>query len=356
MKILFITRKYPPQIGGMENYSYDLIHFVQAEKKVIALTKSQINLIWFLPWALIKAFFLISKVDLIYLTDSLLAPLGFILKKLSGKPVMATAHGLDITYPNPFYQKINVGSLKKLDKVIAISPETVRRCLQKNIPQSKIIQIPDGINCAKFYDPGLNREDLQKIIPIDISHRKILLSVGRLVKRKGTAWFISQIMPKLSSDTLYLVVGGGPEEPKIKKAISQAGLADRIILLGKIADDDLQIIYNTADIFIMPNVKIAGDMEGFGLVALEAAAAGLPVVAASLEGIKEAITDQQNGFLLESGQTEPWIKKVTSLLQDNQTRSEFSRKAREYTKQNFDWPQIAQLYLEQFRKIVGDNS
>jgi len=352
MKVLFITRKYPPQTGGMENYSYDLIRFAQVDKKVIALSKKQIHLIWFLPWALLKALFLIKQVDLVYLTDGLLGPIGLILKKMSGKPVLATVHGLDVTYPNWLYQKINVGSLKKLDKIIAISPETVEQCLQRGITREKITQIPDGIDCAKFYQPSLSREDLQKIVPFDLNNSKILLSVGRLVERKGTAWFIRHIMPQLKPKIRYLVVGAGPEEQAVRRAISEAGQEERVFLSGKISDQDLHVVYNTADLFIMPNIKVAGDMEGFGLVALEASAAGLPVIAADLEGIKEAITDQENGFLLQSGQVGSWIKKITSLLKDDQLRSEFGRRAREYTKENFDWQVIAQKYLHVFNEYT----
>ena len=354
MKILFITRKYPPQIGGMENYSYDLIRFIQADKRVIALTKSQIHLIWFLPWAFLKALFLINKVDLIYLTDSLLAPLGLILKKISRKPVMATAHGLDITYPNPIYQKINIGSLRKLDKIIVISEQTKNECLKRNIPEEKIVLIPDGIDCTKFYDPGIKRANLERIVEKDLSDRKILVSIGRLVKRKGIKWFIGEVMPKLDRDALFLIIGDGPERNNIKQSVREANLGEKVLLLGKVSDEDLLIIYNTADIFVMPNIKVRGDMEGFGLVTLEAAAAGLPVVASSLEGVKEAISDQQNGWLVESANAEEWTKKIVRLLQDNQTRVELGRKAREYTKQNYDWPQIAELYLEEFRNVVTD--
>jgi len=102
----------------------------------------------------------------------------------------------------------------------------------------------------------------------------------------------------------------------------------------------------------MPNIKVENDAEGFGLVALEAASCELPVVAAKLEGITDAIIDNQNGLLVESENSAAFVDKVKLFLQNENERKEFGKKAREFTVQNFAWSNIAQRYIDSFSKIL----
>ena len=114
----------------------------------------------------------------------------------------------------------------------------------------------------------------------------------------GGAWFVAEVLPRLAADVAYVIVGEGPEREAILSAAAAAGVADRVRLTGRLDDCDLAAAYAAADLFVMPNVPVPGDMEGFGLVALEAASAGLPVVASRLEGISEAVRDGRNGTLV----------------------------------------------------------
>ena len=137
MRVLFITRKYPPRVGGMENYSYGLINSISCKKHVIALKHSQSHLVWFLPYAFIKSLFLFWRVDIIYLCDALLTPMGYLLKVITRKPVFVTAHGLDITYKKYFYQKISTPFLRKMDRVFAVSQNTVEECVKRGVKRKK---------------------------------------------------------------------------------------------------------------------------------------------------------------------------------------------------------------------------
>ena len=101
-------------------------------------------------------------------------------------------------------------------------------------------------------------------------------------------WLVTEVLPRLAerrADWIYLVVGEGPERQAIAEAATQdPRVAQRVHLLGQTSDDDLCMAYAAADLFVMPNVPVPGDSEGFGIVHLEARAAGLPVVAADIEG------------------------------------------------------------------------
>ncbi|MFC1948311.1 glycosyltransferase, partial [Chloroflexota bacterium] len=154
-----------------------------------------------IPYLLIRAIgiLLTRQIDVIYLEDGLLSPLGIILK-LFRRPIVVTIHGLDITYTNRLYQLIVPQCVGKLGKVICISDATRKMCLDKGIPEGKITVIPDGIS-DEFYihgDKQSLKEKLSKKLEINFENKKILLSVGRLVERKGIHWFVENVMPKIN--------------------------------------------------------------------------------------------------------------------------------------------------------------
>lgn len=331
MRVLFITRKYPPQIGGMESFSFGLIKNINCKKELIILNKSQINLIWWLPYAFIVSLFKARKVDYIHLCDGLLAPIGLVLKKIYHKPISVTVHGLDVTYNNRLYQNINVRCLKHLDKIICVSNSTRQDCLDKNISEKKLFVIPNGINVETRYIAS---------IPAKKNEKRILLTVGRLVKRKGVEWFIRNIVPKLN-DIEYWVVGKGPEKENIEKAIKENNLESKVKLLGFVPDEKLKELYQQADIFIMPNIKVEGDREGFGIVALEAGAYGLPVLASDLEGMKDVIENGENGYLISSANMHEWIGQIQKIRYNNINKEQIYS----HIKNNFSWEIICNKYI-----------
>lgn len=351
MIVLFITRKYPPQIGGMENYSYGLISHIAIRTRLIALKQSQINLIWFLPYAFFAGLFLARQADMIYCCDSLLATLGYLLKLVTRKPVGVTAHGLDVTYRSWLYQKINISCLKKLDHIFCVSRSTIEECVKRGVDRDRCTFIPNGVTIPTV-SGSFTRDQLDKFIRRSTTGKKILLSVGRLVQRKGTAWFVRNVMPLLSADTVYLVAGDGPERTAVETAIAETNLADRVFILGRVSEAERELLFRTADVFVMPNIRVAGDMEGFGIVAIEAAGRGLPVVAAQLEGLSDAIIDGENGYLVESGNAGSFARKIHELINDP-SRSNLAERCAAYTKKNNNWKYISHLYLEKFKTLLN---
>ncbi len=341
MRVLFITRKYPPQVGGMEQFSYGLIKNFPEQKKTIILDKSQHNLWWWLPYAALLGIIKGWTVDLIHLGDVVLTPVGRVIKFFTGKPVVVTAHGLDVIYSGQLFQKLNLPALRKMDKVICVSRQTVQECLKRGVEEKKIVVIPNGIDVNKFrLQPATS--NLQP-------RQKTIITVGRLVKRKGVNWFVRKVMPNLPG-VEYLIIGSGPEAERIVQSIKEFNLADRVKMLGKVSDADLKKYYNAADLFVMPNIKVEGDREGFGIVLLEAASVGLPVVASNLEGIKDAIQTGRNGWLVEWGNAQSFLQKINELLNYPQI-SELRQQIQEYTINHYSWNEIAQRYLEEFKKI-----
>ena len=155
---------------------------------------------------------------------------------------------------------------------------------------------------------------------------RILLTVGRLVPRKGVKWFVEHVMAKLPENVVYAIAGTGPDEQAIRDSIRAIGSAGtRVRLLGRVDDETRTALYTGADIFVMPNLPVGGDMEGFGLVALEAATAGALVVASDLEGIRDAVLEDETGVLCPSGDAECFVARITTLLGDDAERARLAQ-------------------------------
>ena len=349
MKVLFISRKYPPQIGGMERYSYNLIKHFPGEKEKIVLKRTQKHLVWFLPYALIKGLAMARAADLVYLCDGLLSPIGYLVKKISGKPVIATIHGLDITYNNLLYQKVNVPLLNKLDGIIAVSRSTLNDAIDRGINPKKCFFIPNGIEISKL--PSITgsevRQRLEKRLGVDLNNKTVLLTVGRMIKRKGVQWFIENVFQKLQDSFIYCIVGVGKERVDIKCSINRMKLEKKVFLLGQISDEELNLIYYAADLFVMPNISVPGDREGFGIVALEASIRGLPVVASDLEGIRDAVHEGRNGYLVQEKNVTGFSEMITKISKSSADRT-YRDGIKEYTRQKFSWD----IIIEKYKKVI----
>lgn len=348
-KILFISRAYPPVTGGIENQNYELSVWLPkiTTIKTIANRRGKKFLPLFLPWATLQALWLAPHYDVILFGDGVLSIVGYIIKILYPKKVViSVVHGLDLTFKSSLYQKLWVGVfLPKLDKLIAVGNETVRVGIDRGIAPKKITFIPNGVDTDKFFHHH-TRQDLEKVLDMPLSDKKILLTSGRLVKRKGVAWFIRNVLPKLPESVHYVIAGDGSDRENIAEAVKETSLASRVHALGFVSDETRNILLNTCDLFIQPNIHVDGDMEGFGISVIEAGSCEIPVIVSRLEGLQDAIQDNENGFLVEPENADAYVEKITELLAIENLRSTFGQKARQYIINHFHWNIIAKQYLD----------
>jgi glycosyltransferase involved in cell wall biosynthesis len=345
-EILFISRNYPPQIGGLETYSYNLIKYVGHRHAVskIVLGKPRKHLFWFMPYALYKAVCLIKEENVrrIHLCDGFLAPLGLLLKFFLPVTVSVTIHGLDMTFRNFFYQAVIPGCVSRLDKIICVSRHTQKECVDRGVPDDKTWVIPNGIDpadCQVSESRQASRGELAKNLGIPLEGKTILLTVGRLVPRKGVAWFVQEVMPHLDSSYLYLVVGEGPNFKRVSSLVVQYDLKGRVFLLGRVSEETRNNLLHASDLFIMPNIEVNGDIEGFGIAALEAGCFGLPVIASNVQGLKDAVLHERTGFLVEAGNTEAFLDGIEKTDLDRDS-------VRSLVIETYDWQRVSQRYEE----------
>jgi glycosyltransferase involved in cell wall biosynthesis len=345
MRVLFVTRKYPPKIGGMESLSYGLTTGFPEPKTTIALRRSQKHLIWFLPYATLRVALTAHRYDVIHLGDAMLGIVGLVPRLLKRK-VAVSVHGLDLTFRPRLYQAYLTLFLRG-DVFIANSASTQRIAERKGLSPVRTILI--GVPARYFGVVRGRQRDAE--LEQRAAGRVVLVTLGRLVRRKGAAWFVRHVLPKLTN-VLYVLIGVGPDHDEIARAARESGTSDALWLAGSVSDQRLLDLLGSSDVFVMPNIVVPGNVEGFGIVAIEAAASGLPVVAARLEGIPDAISEGQNGSLVEPEDSAAYVEELSVLIADEAERRRRGEQGRAFTEQHCSWPQIIAEYVTLFGELL----
>jgi glycosyltransferase involved in cell wall biosynthesis len=310
------------------------------------------------PWLLLKSLVLglMRRPDVIYLQDGLMGPLGVVLKGVLRRPTVITIHGLEATYANPLYRAVVPPCIRKQSKLVAVSNETKLK-VQQGLQGAEPAVIFNGLRDS-FYEPRARSEQLAIIAtetgisPEQLQASRLLHTGGRLVRRKGVLWFVDNVMPQLVASgqpVLYLVSGTGKDQEVIEAAIREHGLENYVKLLGRVSEQLLKTLYNTADMFVMPNIPVPNDMEGFGLVALEAASCGTTVIASQLEGIQDAIINGQNGYLVQPGDVAGYVQIISRELTQRTLAPEA---VRTYTLGHYSWDETARHYAALMQALV----
>ncbi len=369
MKILFISRAFPPITGGIENQNAALAEWLPkyATVQTLANHGGKTALPWFLPWVLLKSLWLLPSYDAVLMGDGVMGPLGFIIKLCYPKKVVASVlHGLDITFATKrgflpwVYATVNIPCLKKLDLLICVSRETKETAERASIPASHCVVVNNGVDPATL-EGSYTRENLAKLLGLDLTNKQVLVRVGRYVKHKGNEWFIRNVIPLLSENVILVCAGAVVKKstpgdadiyPACVAATAELELEHRVKLLTNLSWNDIKLLYHTADIVISPNIEVPGTMEGFGISVIEAALCGRPVISANLQGLKDAIIEGENGILVEPGNATAWKTAIEDLLTDEGKRRDLGERASRYTQEHYHWDTISLRYVEALEKTL----
>lgn len=342
-ELLVVTRNFPPLTGGMEKVMWNVFRSLGERYvcTVVGPTNSaryiysphssiecnEASHLVFLASATAGAWRVTANkhFSLVIGGSGFVAPICRLLQVGRRIPSLVFLHGLDIVVRNPFYQNLWLPCLRKSDLVVTNSANTKRLAEGAGIIEPRIVTINPGVerpatsaSKSAFFRKKLN-----------LGNRRILLSVGRIIRRKGLLEFIERCMPELIRsfpDLMLIVIGAEPRkainrEPKlvqeIEAAVGRLGLAENVLLLGETDDEWLQAAYEEASVAVFPLIDRPGDVEGFGIVAIEAAAHGIPTVAFNCGGIADAVIDGKTGFLVEANNYDEMTMTVTNVLLGN---------------------------------------
>jgi phosphatidylinositol alpha-1,6-mannosyltransferase len=365
--LIYVSHSQPPagapltNVGGMQRVAEELLDTL-LERDDVDVQPIVLRSSW--KWIHIKVFpFLLTtfltlrsrikkgEVETILFSSMVTALLIIPLRPHLVRNRVKTAaivHGLDITTPSAVYQRMVRKIFQLVDVVLPVSGAAGAQCTARGLDPDRVRVVYNGVDVARFEpEPpavadraGLYAEfDLD---PTALPQGALLIcSVGRQVKRKGYAWFVENVMPLLPDNVHYWLGGDGPEREDILSTIERCGLQDRVRLLGMLSDPQLNALYRGSDLFVMPNIKVPNDMEGFGIVMLEAGMNGLPSIGARLEGVAEVIKDGHNGFLVETEDVEGFATRIGSYASGETDLVAARQKAFDYTRSTYAWETIA---------------
>lgn len=351
MRALFVTRKFPPSVGGMEVYSKELFAAMrelndQAEicrpRRPILGRPSLIRLAGFFAgasWILLRR---ARKFDAVLIGDFALAGLAVIAKlaSLGRTRVVISLHGNDLfflrkkTFKASVYRFICRGVIvsRAIDAAIANSRAIKDEATSLGISPVHVITLATSVP----------QPDQLRTAP---APRNAILFAGRLIRYKGLSWFVREVWPHLDPRLELLVVGTIWDQSEYECLRNQP----RIRYLGSLPHAELMELRSQVLACIMPNLPPQSDEqdEGFGLSALEAPAVGTPTVAARCGGLADAVADGTTGFLLPPLEAGMWIRCLNGIVDWPQSqRDEFARRAIEHVLEHFNWRTVAHRTMQ----------
>lgn len=270
--------------------------------------------------------------------------LGLWLQKWLRLPYVVYAHGNEVLDAMQGSWDGHRRGLQSADCVFANSHFTVDLLKQAGVQDDRIEIIHPGCD-VKTFQPCFVSDEYRKALLGSHARGPVVLTVGRLVVRKGHDVMI-RALPQLLKDMpdiCYLIVGKGPAKPMLQELANQIGVGENVLFMESIEDGDLLKVYNLCDVFVMPSradLKSC-DVEGFGIVYLEANACGKPVIGGRSGGIADAVVDGETGLLVTPDSPEALAKAIRSLFIDKEYANRLGRQGRERAVREFAWDAIA---------------
>jgi phosphatidylinositol alpha-1,6-mannosyltransferase len=230
--------------------------------------------------------------------------------------------------------------LRSAARVIANSRYTADLVAQTGVDRTRIEVVHPGCDVERFQPRPVDQETRNAILGRHAG-RRIVLTVGNLVERKGHDVAI-RAMQRIASrvpDACYLIAGDGPQRPALEAMVQELGIADRVLFAGRISDRQLPLYYNLCDVFLMPSrARLEqNDVEGFGIVFLEAGACGKASIGGRSGGVTEAIVDGRTGLLVEPGDPDSVGVALSALLGAPDYADRLGKQAREHVVAEHSW-------------------
>ena len=362
-KILLVTNDLGPRSGGIETFIHGLLEKLDGSQIVI-LTSSQVGDIDFdkelnrkfgiivyrdrakvllpTPRVIRRAKELMRNHQATTIWFGAAAPLALMapnLRRAGAKRIVALTHGHEV-----WWAKLQIFNLamrrigNSCDVLTYLGPYT-KSAIEKSVGKKvSLVQIAPGIS-TELFQPGEKPRDL--IEKYQIGNRPTLLCVGRLVHRKGQDRLI-EAMKKIKAeipDALLLFVGSGPRESHLKKLISKFGLENDVKLLGRITYDALPEHFLLGDVFVSPSRSRLGglEVEGLGIVYLEASSSGLPVIAGNSGGAPDAVLNNKTGIVVDGNNLDEISRACISLLSNPRLAKEYGSAGRTWAVENWNW-------------------
>lgn len=365
MRILFITDKFIPERGGSQIIFGEMYaHLPEHEVTVLtrawaghqecdasyphrvirvpysSVPKVRSPLLWAALASASRRLAERESFDQIHCGQTVeTAPAGAMLARRLGIPMLMHTFAEDVTtyLRHPFYGPLMRAGLRGATVVTSISQFTLEHLLRLGVPSSRAVLLYPGLTPDQWKPTGGEVAIREKF---GLVGRKVILTVSRLIPRKGQD-VVLQAMPEVLRqvpEAVYFIVGSGPEEQRLRNLVQRLGLAGHVRFAGSIPNREACDYYHACDVFAMPNRRMPnGDVEGFGLVFLEANACGKPVIGGRSGGTPDAIVHGESGYLVDPTSPAEVASRVVELLTDPAQAAKLGEGGRERVRSRFTW-------------------
>lgn len=373
-KILFVTNDFGPRAGGIESFIVGLIENL-AKNTVIVYTSRQSDTIEYdrswredygvevirdrarvlLPTPRVSR--AVQKVahstgaEIVCFGAA--APLGLLakgLRRTDVKRIVAISHGHEVWWAKVFPFSLAMRRIGASVDALTFLGEFTKHEISKALSQRArwaMVRLAPGIDTEHF-SPEHGKSTLRA--ELNLEEKKVVVSVGRLVKRKGQDRLIEALpsIREVIPNAHLLLVGQGSYEKHLKNLVRKKGVAEAVTFVGRVRFAELPKYFGVGDLFAMPSrSRLAGlEVEGLGIVYLEASACGIPVVAGASGGAPDAVVEGKTGLVVDGNNVEEISQVIINLLSNESLRKEMGRNGREWVLAQWSWKFWSQRFAE----------
>lgn len=367
-RVLLITNDFPPRDGGIESYLRDFCARLDPENLVVLASsraaedklrvydeslpyrvyRMRDSVLLPLPHVARRATQIIrtERIDTVWFGAA--APLGLLAdacRRAGATRIVATTHGHEVGWSMLPVARQMLGRIGKgSDVVTYISRYTRSRFAAAFGPQTAFERLPSGVDVERFSPNPEDGQEIRQRHGIGES-QPLIVCISRLVRRKGQDMLIRSMPEVLRQhpDARLLIVGVGPLKRELETLAEKLGVSEQVIFAGKVSFEDLPAYYNAATVFAMP-ARTRGrglDVEGLGIVYLEAQACGVPVVAGNSGGAPETVIDGETGIVVDGGSRSSITAGLLEILDNPQRATAMGCRGREHVVQSWTWEVMA---------------
>ncbi|WOC13713.1 glycosyltransferase family 4 protein [Gordonia sp. MP11Mi] len=357
---LLVTNDFPPRAGGIQSYLENLLRFLPPENVVVyapkwkgsdeydaaapyRIVRHRTSLMLPTPFVARRAARLVREHDVHTVWFGAAAPLAVLaprLRKAGARRIVASTHGHEVGWSMlPGSRQVLRYIGVHTDVVTYVSRYTRGRFSAAFGRDAALEYVPCGVDTGRFAPDAAARAELRE--RYGIGDAPVVLCLSRLVPRKGQDVLI-QVWPSILRevpDARLMIVGGGPYGDRLRELAEKAGVSDSVTFTGSVPSDELPKHHAMADVFAMPT-RTRGrglDVEGLGIVFLEASASGVPVVAGDSGGAPETVRDGVTGTVVDGRDRERVAEAITVLLKDTELAGAMGAKGRAWIVQHWQW-------------------
>ncbi|MEU2114357.1 glycosyltransferase family 4 protein [Streptomyces sp. NPDC016459] len=372
-KTLIVTNDFPPRPGGIQAFLHNMALRLDPDRIVVyastwkrggegieataafdaeqpfTVVRDRTTMLLPTPRVTARATALLREHGCESVWFGAAAPLGLMapaLRRAGARRLVATTHGHEAGWAQlpgsrQLLRRIGEGT----DTITYLGEYTRSRIAAALTPAAagRMTQLPPGVD-EKTFHPGSGGAEVRA--RLGLSDRPVVVCVSRLVPRKGQDTLI-RAMPRILRgvpDAVLLIVGGGPYEQDLRRLAAETGVAGSVRFTGAVPWSELPAHYGAGDVFAMPCRTRRGglDVEGLGIVYLEASATGLPVVAGDSGGAPDAVLDGETGWVVRGESPEDTADRVTTLLLDPELRARMGERGRAWVEEKWRWDLLAE--------------